>query len=244
MGAAPRERQQNDAKVHLYMKTLSYSNGEYTPKVPLILLTVEKIKCENFYCSFFFLPFCSCILYSGKIWLEIHLKFGGSTILPPSKIDQCTVNDIGLRTCTMWSHIANQLTDHILVGVVSRLWQLSLVISARAKGGQRVTVLILHETWLANASAVTVSDNEIKEASTSVKNLQEKKVNGTSWDRPIRSNDHTLEERTSIGKYAAAESGLARAVSHFPPVGSKKLQHTKAVLYLFEVDHKNSNIPL
>ena len=30
------------------MKNLSYSNVKYTPRVPLILLTVEKIECENF----------------------------------------------------------------------------------------------------------------------------------------------------------------------------------------------------
>ena len=49
MGAAPRYTQQSDAKF-LQMKTLSYSYMyiKYTPRVPSILLIVEKLECENF----------------------------------------------------------------------------------------------------------------------------------------------------------------------------------------------------
>ena len=39
------------------MKTLSYSYVKYAPRVPLIILTVEKIESENFDLFFFFLFF-------------------------------------------------------------------------------------------------------------------------------------------------------------------------------------------
>ena len=39
--------QRSDAKL-LQMKTLSYSYVKYSPRVPLILLAVEEIKCKNF----------------------------------------------------------------------------------------------------------------------------------------------------------------------------------------------------
>ena len=45
----------------------------------------------------------------------------------------------------------------------------------------------------------SLSDNEIKEASTSVKNLQEKKVSGRSPGKPICYNDYTPEERHRLG---------------------------------------------
>ena len=41
-------------------ENLIYCNAKCTPKVPLILLTVEKIKCKkNWFCSFFVSPFSS-----------------------------------------------------------------------------------------------------------------------------------------------------------------------------------------
>ena len=56
--------QQSDAK-HLQVKTLSYSKVKYTPRVPLIHLTVKKIAREivyivpflSFFLPFFFLLF-------------------------------------------------------------------------------------------------------------------------------------------------------------------------------------------
>ena len=38
----PQDKHTSDAKL-LYMNTLSHSNVKYTPRVPLILLTVEKL---------------------------------------------------------------------------------------------------------------------------------------------------------------------------------------------------------
>lgn len=73
----------------------------------------------------------------------------------------------------------------------------------------------------------SLSDKEIKEANTSVKNLQEKKVTSRSPSTPIRYNDYTPEERASIGKYAA-ENGIASAVRHFSRVGSKKVPESTA----------------
>ena len=60
----------------------------------------------------------------------------------------------------------------------------------------------------------SLSDNELKETNTSVKNLQEKNANGRSPGRPIRYNDYSPEERASIGKYTA-ENGIVCAVRHF-----------------------------
>jgi hypothetical protein len=73
----------------------------------------------------------------------------------------------------------------------------------------------------------SLSDKEIKEANTSVKNLQEKKVTRKNPKTPTRYNDYTPEERASIGKYAA-ENGIASAVRHFSRVGSKKVPETTA----------------
>ena len=73
----------------------------------------------------------------------------------------------------------------------------------------------------------SLSNKKIKEANTSVKNLQEKKGTGRSPSTPIYYNDYTPEERASIGKYAA-ENGVASAVKHVSQVGSKKLPESTA----------------
>ena len=54
------------------MKTLSYSYVKYSLRVPLLLLTVKKIKCENFDFALFLSSIFFCLLsFPSCMWAKI-----------------------------------------------------------------------------------------------------------------------------------------------------------------------------
>ena len=70
-------------------KTLSYSNVMYIPRVPLILLTVEKIECEKFdfaLVSFFFACFLSFPSYITQKLYSVYKRSAYQTTALLSEI--------------------------------------------------------------------------------------------------------------------------------------------------------------
>ena len=70
-GSSSKINKQRSAKL-LYMKTFSYSNVKYTPRVPFILLIVKKIECENFDFVLFLLSFSFLSSFPSHITQKVY----------------------------------------------------------------------------------------------------------------------------------------------------------------------------